>query len=210
MLVVSGLSIYLRGYLVPGTPALTKRFLPASVLNWFGKTPVSESAITESAQFLRDGGLVRYCPTTDDVRLVEGVRTEWHERMDAITVELIHERFGKLLEAEDIEIQKRGEGVHVVADEIVAVKRRTTVALRVDAAAIPLLRDRCPDWETLSIDEKDELLRTLRVFLETCPSCGEELAHDTDEVESCCSTQEVYTLSCEGCDRRLSEVPSNS
>lgn len=32
-------AIYLRGYLVPGTPTLTKRYLPASVLEWFGKEP---------------------------------------------------------------------------------------------------------------------------------------------------------------------------
>ena len=29
--------IYLRGYLVPGTPTLTKQYLPAEVLRWFGK-----------------------------------------------------------------------------------------------------------------------------------------------------------------------------
>ncbi|WP_225332713.1 hypothetical protein [Halomicrobium urmianum] len=31
--------IYLRGYLVPGTPTLTKRYLPREVLAWFGKDP---------------------------------------------------------------------------------------------------------------------------------------------------------------------------
>lgn len=31
--------IYLRGYLVPGTPTLTKRYLPADVLRLFGKDP---------------------------------------------------------------------------------------------------------------------------------------------------------------------------
>lgn len=31
--------IYLRGYLVPGTPRLTKEYLPAEVLAWFGKEP---------------------------------------------------------------------------------------------------------------------------------------------------------------------------
>ncbi len=31
--------IYLRGYLVPGTPTLTKRYLPEEVLGWFGKDP---------------------------------------------------------------------------------------------------------------------------------------------------------------------------
>lgn len=29
--------IYFRGYLVPGTPTLTKRYLPPAVLRWFGK-----------------------------------------------------------------------------------------------------------------------------------------------------------------------------
>ncbi|WP_254762410.1 hypothetical protein [Natrinema marinum] len=36
--------IYLRGYLVPGTPTLTKRYLPPAVLRWFGKDPESEVA----------------------------------------------------------------------------------------------------------------------------------------------------------------------
>ncbi|WP_173424920.1 hypothetical protein [Natrinema salifodinae] len=36
--------IYLRGYLVPGTPTLTKRYLPPEVLRWFGKDPVPDVA----------------------------------------------------------------------------------------------------------------------------------------------------------------------
>ncbi|QLH75926.1 hypothetical protein HZS55_00785 [Halosimplex rubrum] len=39
VLVVSLATIWLRGYLVPGTPTLTKRHLPAPVLAAFGKTP---------------------------------------------------------------------------------------------------------------------------------------------------------------------------
>jgi len=39
---VSVALIYLRGYLVPGTPALTKRYLPASVRTAFGKHPVEK------------------------------------------------------------------------------------------------------------------------------------------------------------------------
>ncbi|MFD1565243.1 hypothetical protein ACFR99_17030 [Haloarchaeobius amylolyticus] len=36
--------IYLRGYLVPGTPTLTKRYLPPEVLRWFGKDPAPDVA----------------------------------------------------------------------------------------------------------------------------------------------------------------------
>lgn len=38
---VSVALIYLRGYLVPGTPELTKQYLPPEVLAWFGKEPES-------------------------------------------------------------------------------------------------------------------------------------------------------------------------
>ncbi|APX97631.1 hypothetical protein [Natronorubrum daqingense] len=43
-IVVSIGLIYLRGYLVPGTPTLTKRYLPPEVLRWFGKEPEPELA----------------------------------------------------------------------------------------------------------------------------------------------------------------------
>lgn len=41
---VSTVLIYFRGYLVPGTPALTKRYLPPTVLRWFGKDPEPDVA----------------------------------------------------------------------------------------------------------------------------------------------------------------------
>lgn len=46
VLAVAGslVSIYLRGYLVPGTPQLTKRYLPPEVLRWFGKSPEADLA----------------------------------------------------------------------------------------------------------------------------------------------------------------------
>ena len=39
VLVASALAIYHRGYLIPGTPELTKRYLPDAVLRLFGKEP---------------------------------------------------------------------------------------------------------------------------------------------------------------------------
>jgi hypothetical protein len=41
---ISIVLIYLRGYLVPGTPTVTKRYLPPAVLRWFGKDPEQELA----------------------------------------------------------------------------------------------------------------------------------------------------------------------
>lgn len=42
-------SIYLRGYLVPGTPRLTKRYLPNQMLAWFDKAPASSPATATAA-----------------------------------------------------------------------------------------------------------------------------------------------------------------
>jgi hypothetical protein len=41
---VSAALLYLRGYIVPGTPTLTKRYLPPTVLRWFGKDPEPDVA----------------------------------------------------------------------------------------------------------------------------------------------------------------------
>lgn len=50
--VLSVLVIYLRGYLVPGTPTLTRRYLPVRVLELFGKRPGERrpGAIEDSAE----------------------------------------------------------------------------------------------------------------------------------------------------------------
>lgn len=55
VLAVSALLIYFRGYLVPGTPELTKRYLPARVLRAFGKNPVAERRATEFVDGEGDG-----------------------------------------------------------------------------------------------------------------------------------------------------------
>ena len=63
-------SIYARGYLVPGTPELTKRYLPDRVLAWFGKgdVPVSSPDVDfDVVSFLDSVGVV--IDDGDDVAL---------------------------------------------------------------------------------------------------------------------------------------------
>lgn len=57
--------IYLRGYLVPGTPELTKRYLPPSVLRWFGKEPDPGLAVGVDAEPAANGER-RSGPTAGD------------------------------------------------------------------------------------------------------------------------------------------------
>ncbi|MEF8906298.1 MAG: hypothetical protein V5A13_00425 [Haloarculaceae archaeon] len=48
--VLSVLAIALRGYLVPGTPDLTKRYLPEEVLRLFGKHPTAGTTLEEGRE----------------------------------------------------------------------------------------------------------------------------------------------------------------
>lgn len=71
-IVIGGLSIlivYFRGYLIPGTPSLTKKYLPENVLQWFGK---------ESTPNLNTGLGAGSTPKVDsaDDKTVENTNTE--------------------------------------------------------------------------------------------------------------------------------------
>jgi hypothetical protein len=96
--------IYLRGYLVPGTPELTKRYLPPTVLRWFGKDPTrnlatgldkspestagEEGSTDESddesatipddleAYFL-EAGILEPCDDRDDLCLTPAFEDDW-------------------------------------------------------------------------------------------------------------------------------------
>jgi hypothetical protein len=102
--------IYLRGYLIPGTPELTKRYLPTAVLRWFGKEPEpdlatglgtspppmeesgasaggdGDEAVTApedlEAYFL-DAGILELREDGSDLRLTEGFEGEWVEAIES-------------------------------------------------------------------------------------------------------------------------------
>lgn len=104
--------IYFRGYLVPGTPALTKRYLPANVLALFGKEPEiptksgltgvdsdppeqSESAASETEgysgtetvdpdQYFLDIGVLEPCAEEDDLCLTEEFADRWTEEIERL------------------------------------------------------------------------------------------------------------------------------
>ena len=70
--IVAGISlslIYLRGYLIPGTPELTKRYMPVSVLRLFGKDLEADvrNGLSPSAgsEFNGDSGKVGELATED-------------------------------------------------------------------------------------------------------------------------------------------------
>jgi len=56
VLVVSALAIYFRGYLIPGTPEITERYLPEPVLRFFNPHPIEDRGATEFVDGSDDDG----------------------------------------------------------------------------------------------------------------------------------------------------------
>lgn len=103
----AGLSfIYLRGYLVPGTPTLTKRYLPDRLLALFDKDPHPRSSpvgpstsdptstspsdpelgedgtsIGDPERLLRSLDAVEPCENVDDLCLTDAFESAWYARM---------------------------------------------------------------------------------------------------------------------------------
>ena len=82
-------SIWLRGYLVPGTPELTKRYFPDWLLAKFDKRPEPEPEPIPDEAFdpesvLLEAGVVEPCEGVDDLCLTAGFEADWSDRMDAL------------------------------------------------------------------------------------------------------------------------------
>jgi hypothetical protein len=114
VLFASALSIWLRGYLVPGTPELTKRYFPDWVLAKFDKGPTTagggmaagagagggagstgdeagadrdlQGQVNPEEVLLR-AGVVEPCADEDDLCLAPEFRGAWRERMGVIREE---------------------------------------------------------------------------------------------------------------------------
>ena len=205
-------AIYFRGYLVPGTPELTKQYFPRWLLEWFGKTPEArpapESSI-EPEEILNAAGVIQPCMNGEDLCLTEEFQAAWRDRIAEVresgdTRENLAEVLDTDPDALDIESHDearlaRLDGQHVGQWE-------SEGALVADLAAEPLMAEHYGGWEDLEVHERSRVLVSLRIFLEECPTCGGPVQLTEDQVESCCSTMDVVAAVCGECESRLLEV----
>lgn len=223
--VVLGVSlgaIYLRGYLVPGTPELTERYLPDRVLRWVDKPPsqtdaaligaADEGDVIDPEPFLLDAGALEPRPDETDLQLTDEFQTEWREHIEAVRESDYESKLAEILspdedidpDAVDVRIDDRS--VTVFRDDTLVAMWPSEAALVADVAVVPLLRERLVEWENTDVGVRGQLLHAVRVFLERCPACGGDLVLSEETMESCCRTAEVATLSCTDCESRLLEV----
>ena len=210
---ISLLAIYLRGYLVPGTPTLTKRYFPDWLLAKFDKHEVETPDVGHEERdpetVLADAGAVEPCERVDDLCLSESFRSSWREHVDAIRDgETEKSDLGDVLDvdAEKLSFDEHQEALVARYDGGRLGQWESRAALVADLAAAKVLEERYDDWDELTVTNQSRVLSGLRIFLETCPECGGDVAMEQDTVESCCRTMDVVAVSCDNCGSRLLEV----
>ncbi|KDE59091.1 hypothetical protein EL22_24555 [Halostagnicola sp. A56] len=271
--------IYLRGYLIPGTPTLTKRYLPPEILRWFGKDPEpvvasglgspdgtaaigdlsqedrsdepTESVSTASATapngetpaegeaetdgygsesdtepvdgsadapeagmdletYFVDEGILEPCEKSDDLCLTDAFETAWLEEIEPIADGEIDAAdaaaaFGFEEDPDEFELLTR-DGVHTLrANASRTGQWPSRPALVADVAASRVFESWVDDWDAFAPAQKGQLLNSLRMFLETCPTTGGDIQMGEEVVESCCSSHKVFAVTCEDTGERLFE-----
>jgi len=208
-------TIYFRGYLVPGTPTLTKRYFPERVLRWFDKDspPVTDASVDmDPEQILFEAGAVEPCQEGTDLCLTTEFRGTWRNRMKTSDTDEF--------EAKDLEITLHAPGIEIVITELdgaylayvdgsVAGQWSSQAAVVADLTAADVLADRYPRWDRLTPAEKARVLMSLRIFVEQCPECGGSVEVEQEVVESCCRSYDVIASACQDCEVRLFELEWN-
>lgn len=198
--------IYLNGYLVPGTPTFTKRYLPDTILGWFGKDRAEEQEI-DFASALMGAGVLIPCESGEDLCLSPAFERKWQRELsrDAPDGQRFIEGIGA--SPRDAEFKDR-DGPQLHLPETI-VHWPSRAAFAADAAAVSVLQGNA--WFTsLEPRERAATVERLRLFLEECPSCGGRVALDEERIESCCSERQVFAVSCEKCDVRLAELAADT
>jgi hypothetical protein len=212
------LAIYLRGYLVPYTPAITKRYFPDRVLRWFDKTPepggervdVEEREELDVERTLYDLGVVTECAKVDDLCLDDRFQRRWRERIDAVDDRDVEAAVRRLLDLDpdaENEVERRGrEAAVVLIDGLQVGQWESHAALVADLAADEVLREWTDDWDDYHPVNRSEILNSLRMFMERCSECGDPVSVDQETVESCCRSFDVAAVTCDGCGSRFFEI----
>jgi hypothetical protein len=209
--VVFLLAIYLRGYLVPGTPTLTKRYFPDAVLALFDppQGPGVEDPPADLETILHDAGILEPCPDREDLCLSEDFKWEWHEEIDHVrSRDLSRDILADLLGVEStaIHFQRHGEAYVLFVENQRVGTWESEAAFYADVAGATIIPEWTANWGALAPETRSSLLAGLRLFLENCPACGGVVELGEDTVESCCRTIEVFAVTCTDCGSRLLEV----
>jgi len=215
----SVLTIYLRGYLIPGTPGLTKKYLPQRVLRIFGKEPdhtvsdglaeidVKSTEFTKNTgtnvdltpeEVLVEVGVVKSCSDGSDLCLTTEFAQRWIREIRSAsrtTPEQLAETYN--LPQDKVTITETEAGCVVEYDHGVLGHWPSETAILLEVTASQILQEFHPKWDELSIDQRGILLMSVRLFTPECPQSRTEPSFEKGTVETCCNEFSVLNLTCE-------------
>ena len=197
-------AVWLRGYVVPGTPTLTRRYLPASVRTWFGKASSRRPPDAAApADRLTQLGVLR----SDDPQLAPGFRDPWATTAAALAGDdrSIRRAAAETLSSPSAEValDDDGDGVTLTVGGEWTGQWPSRTALAADLATELTLSD--SGWTGLERTERADLAARIRALAATCPVCDAATTVSEDTVDSCCGSAEVVTVTCPDCSARLAE-----
>lgn len=215
VLTASALVIGLRGYLIPGTPALTKQYMPKSVLRVFGKTHnketerrVNSDVSRNLEKILLSADVLEACGDQSDLCLTPKALSRWETEIDAydcVTPRHVSNLApSSSLEAE-ISIEDLTNGVIVESDGEQINHWPSRASMVTDLTGAAVLDDMISEWRSLSELERGHLLTGLRLFVPHCPTGHGDVAMTEETIESCCSSHEVVALVCDDGQRILEQ-----
>lgn len=207
-------AIYLRGYLIPGTPGFTKQYFPDRLLRLFDKQSTNEPVTgpeedIDPETVLRDANAVTECEHEDDLCLTDVFQAAWRDRITTLrSNDTTRNDLAAILDIDPdtLAFKEHGDGFVATVDGSRIGQWESHAAFIADIAAANELRDRYSGWTRIPIDHRSRMLNGLRIFLEQCPVCNGTVSVDQEVVESCCRSIDVIAATCDDCGSRLFEA----
>ncbi|OYR39838.1 hypothetical protein [Halorubrum sp. Eb13] len=223
-------AIWLRGYLVPGTPELTKRYLPERVLRLFGKGRAAAPPTDVDAEsYLLSTEVLVETPDGADLAFAPWFASTWRAALDGMHIDAsaaaeagaegddarsdsdVDADLAALASLADVDDDslsldwRGGTAFAFVGDERLG-HWESSAAFLADVAADRVLTDRLDDWTALPLATRSGVLGALRLFVEECPACEGHVDLEERVVQSCCTSYDVIAGRCAACNARLFEL----
>lgn len=225
-------AIYVRGYLIPGTPTWTKRYLPDRVLALFDKDPerlvedssgpaVEEFETAERIRYRQenriapDSFLVDVGAITDpddgDRELTDEFASIRQSKLEAVSERGVDmSDIARLFGAEEERIEDLDRDYPAVKVVRRIRKWPAEGALVADVATDLALRELTDRWDPVPVAQKVDILKSMRYLIEACPACGGSIELTEETVESCCRLYPVVQLRCQECALTVAEMDAEN
>lgn len=202
--------IFARGYLIPGTPTLTRRYFPDRVLAWFDKEPLGQTALEHDSnveEYLLFHEIIEPCDEEDDYCLtppVDAKLREYIEEYRGAAIDTTH--IAEIFAVEPASVRRRNRSRPTVVVDAQLYRWPSETALLGDLALNKALATIHESWYGEPLALRLAVLEALRPFHDRCPDCDGAISIDEDIVESCCRSRDVIRVHCVDCESILFEI----